>query len=1431
MAKKRQKKKNKKIRRKSKGEATNAALDDFDAEIKRIREMPEGKERDRAFEALGEALKSVKADRAHHRSKKGTEERQKKAMIEAFVATVRKEKPDLSGKELDAAVSAKAQKLSKEGGVAEELTKAEAEFQAKGIDTRLESERPETSPTPGWERVGDRFVTARSRAGATREVPEGFEIHTPAEFKTTADPQPGEGLSEARDAGRVESLTVQQPVYRQDIDPGDTFKKIPGTRPIEKTANLVGGYVTEMWLEVSGQSVKHEQIRAELTAKRKEIVKDTSIGQAFLQDNADIQEGLYGLFHSILIDDPTKTEDQIDDELTQTGGRMFAGAVAEMGALFRDPVLAFEANPLISTISVLPMIALGRNAARVAARRGMQSQRAQFALESLREFDTRIVQPMMAKIARVAGRNPQSQAILDAVLINAKKMEDATISRGQRAENLFNKEGASAAEIQAAMYDPRQLGDHPLVKVLDNPEKIRQIIREIEENLATDDLIAAHFATIQQKGAALNKAERALAQQGDIGWSQGLDVGQGPGPKAGPPRETPLTLMDEPGPTGPRSFFLAEERHKGLPPPEAQKRQLAWGKGQKPKETAPKSIDQQWSDITSFLDEIAYKTEIDKIPMEPTRKGLHKDTGQILRDLENPEKWTDLMRNAVAVAKRERSAYVGAMWQKSGHIIREQAQRQYLQGTPLFGTVEMSPSVRKYLGEASNAPGTAKRKGLIGDELTIAEAAEQSIIIPTPFNNAVRFRIWSETPQWGAWYTIQKAMKASLTSMNIMSGINNFMANLMMQTLHWGENPGKIILEAVELSSQYKKWMMGEDIAEDLVQFFKWAEEEGLAKSTALIDAEIGTGIKLMGDSPYTAALGGSIVGGTIGNLPGAAIGAAAGPILQQLMNKTPLSRLLRAQRDFYDFGDTGFKFQHSWKTYQLNSFRSDLLRPGEYMTIPHSKNGAQRIQRLPEDQWAVNGKVVDPSVVQRTMAESAFRSAQDRMFDYRDTPMYLDMLRSAPLLGIASPFMIWFWKSMDVPFFKKGLITRTFELPGSVYTNSPKIAASKLLQDVAISTRRAFVVNGLRNDMLENRHETRRWMAFSPAAPRHMVLKFTTNPMWIKADDIEQYNAQAAGSYLIQLADSWLHPAPSAEDYEKRENLRDVLHKPLDESGQEYKAWMTRMDDLRDFGLVPQEMLDRSDKYLDQLLRMSRHRADMSDFLTLAGMAGSVWSDAHKLIFDKSGRGERFEGERMYNALSAVIIGGGLSKILKVTMGIASPVGSDPYLAAGFKERASQLSEKVDDLEMIQESIARYSWRQITGLGFRTMFIGDDKWDESIEKDLKPRNFATRGIDRWTNILKESMFGGMKDKIDALRQVRNRSFTQNEEIRKLERAVKIGLAAIDDEKRKWQEATKHLFADYELSKQLREGVGSIRDLPGLTPSEKDTIIEAGQRR
>lgn len=1214
----------------------------FDQELKRIEGLPEGPERDKAFNALvasfTESSKTVpKKERRKTRAKIDN--------LQAYNEAIKKEHLDqpLNKVTQDALARLTEQQrelqhlgqvLTQSGPAGQEggltvtdkealqiaLKRAEriAELkQMHGIElSPSESQLLMPAPPQYGQEAGPLIID---------EAPdEGYNTAAdPRFFSTTADPKAGETLGVAADAGRItktqskkqkEALSDYQ--ERRRTPDGMSIGGAPAdpstmaaaavnildsaTKPIQRVGGMIGGAAAELALEVTGSPYSsYERSKDETIQRQEAAVKDKSILQAAGSDAHSMVEAPWELFQSVIFGAPGEKEKGIADTYGKLGGQAVSSMMGEYGALLDDPIRAFKANPVMTTIAVMPVLQLARNGAAAAGLTAEQVKK----LTRFNQLED-VLQPYISKIKRVAGRRPEVKALIDEMLTTPGQLEDQIISIGTR-----------------------------LAALVDNPEKFNKVLGQLKEALPKAEEIAAHIGKIKDR------------------WF-GEDA----------PNGTPKSILEE-----------MKSKKEAIDPAAA--------------------IDE--------LDGMSYDTGIPEIPLEPDRWGLSELADDFVKDMLDPEMRFDLIERSQQVARAERSAVVKERWQQSKPLLAEKAKQ-----LPQWQTRALSQEAKAYLGEF------------------------EDVVVPAAFDRAIKFRMRSENKQmWSGIHRLHQLMKKNLTVYNVSSGLGNFISNVMMQVLYRGQDPLTILHKGFELQSQFKKWVMGEDVAPELQSFFLQAEKRGLMTSTSLIDAELGAAADMLGGIEGAAVGGaaGAALGLTMGGLEGATMGAAAGgvgvPLLEKIVSRTPLKRALELQRDFYQFGDNIFKLEQGWHEYNLHLKDIEALGPLEYKVVPHTGKESVQVGRDDGGRWTLDGEVeYNPRRVREVLMDSGIQSAQDRFFDYRNVGWFTDWARTTPLMSLFSPFITWQFKAMDLPG-KKGLISRTLEQPGRGFTNSPRLAAKQFLRNTELSLRRGLWINSMRANMSEHRDEFRRWLAYSPNEPRAILMRYTTNPLWIEADDIEQYNWMAPGMAIMRFADGLLNNAPSE---------KEIL---------EYVDYVTELDDLRHSKIIPKEMVELTREHLKQLIRTSRNDATMGDVLKLMGISGSVWSDVFTMVNEASEKGQYLDPEKLYNATSTALIGGGFSKVIKMFMGATD---GDAYLMSGYTERAGQSPD-------VRESFIRFSVRGLLGIGFRPMYIGDK--NSSEYKDRKPTQYLSRGMLRKKRVLLANMFKGMEKKVLDLRR------------------------------------------------------------------------------
>jgi len=131
------------------------------------------------------------------------------------------------------------------------------------------------------------------------------------------------------------------------------------------------------------------------------------------------------------------------------------------------------------------------------------------------------------------------------------------------------------------------------------------------------------------------------------------------------------------------------------------------------------------------------------------------------------------------------------------------------------------------------------------------------------------------------------------------------------------------------------------------------------------------------------------------------------------------------------------------------------LTKNGTNYTAEFFDTNGKKVPNMAE----INGTLESPKINQLLGRISAYE-ANKVVLDYGDVGVYNKMLRSYPILNALSGFYTYYWKTLDVPGFKRGMVANMFMPLEMVKTNDPAIRLENLNKATLGSLRRAMVAN-----------------------------------------------------------------------------------------------------------------------------------------------------------------------------------------------------------------------------------------------------------------------------------------------------------------------------------------------------------------------------------
>ena len=287
---------------------------------------------------------------------------------------------------------------------------------------------------------------------------------------------------------------------------------------------------------------------------------------------------------------------------------------------------------------------------------------------------------------------------------------------------------------------------------------------------------------------------------------------------------------------------------------------------------------------------------------------------------------------------------------------------------------------------------------------------------------------------------IIRAMKTNLTARRPTAHVNNVLSSMSIQGVRRGDVllPAKLISVASRYRDYVKKPM---SVSKEDREMFRAIDRTGALKTDMVIQElkalETGKEIASKGVRPYHT-----------------------------------LERI-------YGWEDNVFKLEEGMRNYKWLEEMQGQIGDGQYFDL---EVGAGKLARVVKkgDSWRVHqfgkgGKLgrdyaLSPSKMRDLIATAAMKPALDLFFDYSDVSQIAKGIRSMPALStFVAPFYSWYSKALTMPFAQKGIAGHMLSSRPFVRTNNPKVLTQQVADAVASGARRSFVINGARDEFIEN--------------------------------------------------------------------------------------------------------------------------------------------------------------------------------------------------------------------------------------------------------------------------------------------------------------------------------------------------------------------------
>lgn len=535
----------------------------------------------------------------------------------------------------------------------------------------------------------------------------------------------------------------------------------------------------------------------------------------------------------------------------------------------------------------------------------------------------------------------------------------------------------------------------------------------------------------------------------------------------------------------------------------------------------------------------------------------------------------------------------------------------------------------------------------------------------------------------GFWDRLNRHIKGNLTARNIASAINNLKANFVYQTFRRGEP--FLAATLTDMIRKYHAFRTGKSVRGDMgfkldpfdTEFFKAMERTGILDTT-MLDAE----------------LGGLGVSDLLGDI------------------SKPVKKATRKMEEFYKAGDNIFKLEESRRNYKKLHNVMDELQDGEFITVEVKDGRHVKLTRR-GDKFESEGVVLEPHQVNDIVANAASLPAQRIFFDYTNVPNAVKWVRASKALGVTSPFFTWFWKAVDIPGMKRGLMREMLSDGVNYSTNNKKLNMLKRAQIIKSSARRHAMLAGVREAVKEpnNSDTLRKALAYSPREFNLQLLDYTTNPTWIGHDSEESANQFGPSDILVRAIMSGMAATESDQD------ILEVLYpKEHGKFGEQIDFDLSTVEDPE----IRRDILIRR-----KLLRKhhSNEAFTPEDAAQLIGVSGSPILDGVIMLREASRQGGKVNTPKLMQMITTALVGGTWAALGDIAVASMVDPNSPSKLLTTRRWAENEIGEP-------EEKFIKWAIRRMTGIGFRPLDVGqrseryfknkEREWKESLTGDLR---------------------------------------------------------------------------------------------------------------
>ena len=305
---------------------------------------------------------------------------------------------------------------------------------------------------------------------------------------------------------------------------------------------------------------------------------------------------------------------------------------------------------------------------------------------------------------------------------------------------------------------------------------------------------------------------------------------------------------------------------------------------------------------------------------------------------------------------------------------------------------------------------------------------------------------------------MSSAIKRNLTTQRPQTAMTNFMSNYLAMITREGLLPQQA---AFDLTATAKLWnQFSKDpasVAAPTRSRIKGMFDRGLAANNAVnVDANIA-------------------IDAFSSNLPTKLMNAYATGI-----REAPVAGKIMKGMDWaYQAGDGIFKLTDAWRAIgRLDNWTREL-RPGNSITFKDPSRGGHIMGRVFRDadgafEVHYKGKKHRGKAAERAIEDikldTAVGYANSMYFDYSRVPGFIELARNFDALGFG-PFKTWAWKSLDIPFLKRGMGTRALFGDTMIVSSDANIMGKMYANESLVGMRKAAILGLTRTNTRDDEY------------------------------------------------------------------------------------------------------------------------------------------------------------------------------------------------------------------------------------------------------------------------------------------------------------------------------------------------------------------------